>query len=150
MEDPSEQTLPPPATLEPPAEPISRPSSTSTQASIAHNLAQLLPSISSLAASASNAATNSPPTSLRNLSPHPVTYSATLTSPASTHPGHGGNLAPVKPSATHITSFDNAMLRKTPPPIGFLLDKKNAGSAYLLCTLSLHVAHTDFRVSPDR
>jgi len=50
------QILPPPATLEP--EPISRPSSTSTQAS-----AQLLPSIASLATSAAAAAATSSPQS---------------------------------------------------------------------------------------
>ncbi|KAH7626121.1 hypothetical protein B0T09DRAFT_360786 [Sordaria sp. MPI-SDFR-AT-0083] len=97
-------SLPMPTTLEP--EPISRPSSTSTQGSAPgpQHMSQMLPGIASIATSNNNtpAATTSP-------QPRPVTMAAPPmippgTSPAaSSHPGPGGNLPTCQNCATSTT-----------------------------------------------
>ncbi|KAK1752065.1 hypothetical protein QBC47DRAFT_389564 [Echria macrotheca] len=93
MEDPP-AAMPIPS-MEP--EPISRPSSASTQGSAPHNL---LPNLSALAATASASANPPPP---RPVAIAPAAYPSG-TSPASTHPGSaGGNLPTCQNCATSTT-----------------------------------------------
>ncbi|KAK0645475.1 hypothetical protein B0T16DRAFT_140303 [Cercophora newfieldiana] len=84
--DDGPQLLPLPPALDP--EPISRPSSTSTQASAAQNIQQSgLPGIAALATASQAASIQQP----RPVAIAPAMYPQG-TSPASTHPGPGGNL----------------------------------------------------------
>ncbi|KAL0471574.1 hypothetical protein QR685DRAFT_542860 [Neurospora intermedia] len=115
MEDPTTQqqpaaaspSLPVPTTLEP--EPISRPSSTSTQASAPQNMSHMLPGIASIATTTTtttatatnnnNNNNNNTPATVTSPQPRPMTMAAPPmippgTSPAaSSHPGPGGNLS---------------------------------------------------------
>ncbi|KAK3353656.1 hypothetical protein B0T25DRAFT_219138 [Lasiosphaeria hispida] len=90
--------MPLPAKPEP--EPISRPSSTSTQGSAPHSLPNLLPSFSSL--STGTQATSSP-------QPRPVAIAPAMyppgTSPASTHPNPGGSNGATVSLPVHILRF---------------------------------------------
>ncbi|KAK0636839.1 hypothetical protein B0T17DRAFT_471225, partial [Bombardia bombarda] len=85
-------------------EPISRPSSTSTQASAPQTLPHLLPSIASIASANANANASSITSSPQ---PRPVTIAPAMcppgTSPASTHPGPGGNLPTCQNCGTSTT-----------------------------------------------
>ncbi|KAK0714814.1 hypothetical protein B0H67DRAFT_222770 [Lasiosphaeris hirsuta] len=90
----------------PDPEPISRPSSTSTQGSVPHGLPNLLPGFSSLSTGAP--VTNSPQP--RPLAIAPAMYPAG-TSPASTHPNPGGSNG-ATPTCQNCTTTTTPLWRR--------------------------------------